>query len=96
MASNPPGRCCITGVKHEGTAKGELKEFGGGRHSWARSSHKSEAEYITVSTYFSYPENSKQAEDAILVLTDFFGNEFINIQLCVDADANLISWLDRL
>lgn len=40
-----------------------------------------------VSTYFSYPEDSKQAENAILVLTDFFGNEFINIQLCVERHA---------
>lgn len=25
MASNPPGRCCTIGVKHDGEAKGELK-----------------------------------------------------------------------
>lgn len=54
-----------------------------------------QADMSPVSTYFSYPED-KQTETAILVLTDFFGNEFINIQLCVDADAKLISWLDRL
>jgi hypothetical protein len=24
MASNPPGKCCTIGVKHEGEAKGEL------------------------------------------------------------------------
>lgn len=30
MASNPPGRCCTIGVKHEGEAKGELKTINGG------------------------------------------------------------------
>lgn len=25
MASNPPGKCCSIGVKHEGEAKGEIK-----------------------------------------------------------------------
>lgn len=29
MASNPPGRCCTIGVKHEGEAKGELKTING-------------------------------------------------------------------
>ena len=25
MASNPPGKCCTIGVKHEGQPKGEVK-----------------------------------------------------------------------
>ncbi|KAH7051008.1 Alpha/Beta hydrolase protein [Macrophomina phaseolina] len=29
MASYPPGRCCITGVKHEGTAVGKFEKVGG-------------------------------------------------------------------
>jgi hypothetical protein len=29
MASNPPGKCCTIGVKHEGEAKGELKTING-------------------------------------------------------------------
>lgn len=31
MASNPPARCCTIGVKHEGTAKGEIKKIGGSK-----------------------------------------------------------------
>lgn len=31
MASNPPARCCTIGVKHEGEAKGELKDIGKSR-----------------------------------------------------------------
>jgi hypothetical protein len=28
MASNPGARCCTIGVKHEGEAKGEVKNIG--------------------------------------------------------------------
>lgn len=31
MASNPPGKCCTIGVKHEGTPTGELKNIGDGK-----------------------------------------------------------------
>ncbi|QYT01708.1 Dienelactone hydrolase [Trichoderma simmonsii] len=27
MASNPPGRCCVTGARHEGSPRGEIKTF---------------------------------------------------------------------
>ncbi|KAL6699249.1 esterase/lipase [Trichoderma pleuroticola] len=27
MASNPPGRCCVTGGRHEGSPRGEIKIF---------------------------------------------------------------------
>lgn len=62
MASNAPGQCCTVGVKHEGQAKGQIKEQNG------------------ISTYFAYPEN-KSTENAILILTDVIGHEFINAQL---------------
>jgi len=29
MASNPPGRCCTIGVKHDGQSKGEMKTLNG-------------------------------------------------------------------
>lgn len=28
MASNPPGKCCYQGVKHEGNATGEISTLG--------------------------------------------------------------------
>ncbi|RMX80934.1 hypothetical protein D0867_16334 [Hortaea werneckii] len=65
MASNPGARCCTIGVKHEGTAKGEVKNIG------------------QISTYFSYPE-SKSTENAILILPDVIGHQFINAQLIAD------------
>jgi len=29
MASNPPGKCCTIGVKHQGEAKGQLTTIKG-------------------------------------------------------------------
>jgi len=65
MASNPPARCCTIGVKHEGQAKGEIRDIG------------------SISTYFAHPE-SKQTENAILILPDVIGHQFINAQLIAD------------
>ncbi|KAI4738988.1 hypothetical protein E4T50_10544 [Aureobasidium sp. EXF-12298] len=62
MASNLPDRCCIVGVRHDGSSKGEMRNI------------------RSISTYFSYPED-RQTKNAILILTDFFGHEFINVQL---------------
>ncbi|EKG17503.1 Dienelactone hydrolase [Macrophomina phaseolina MS6] len=36
-----------------------------------------------IETYLSYPE-SKSTENAILIMTDVFGHEFINVQLIAD------------
>ncbi|OCK83763.1 alpha/beta-hydrolase [Lepidopterella palustris CBS 459.81] len=65
MTSHPPAACCTVGVKHEGTAVGEIKKIG------------------DISTYFSYPKD-KSTHNAILILTDVFGHEFINVQLIAD------------
>ena len=29
MASNPPGKCCTIGVKHQGEAKGKIETING-------------------------------------------------------------------
>ncbi|KAL0255015.1 hypothetical protein SLS55_009542 [Diplodia seriata] len=65
MASNPPGKCCTTGFKHEGASAGKIEKVAG------------------ISTYLAYPEN-KSTENAILILTDIFGHEFVNVQLLAD------------
>jgi hypothetical protein len=50
MASNPPGRCCTVGVKHEGEAKGELKDVGGIDTYISTPEDKQTANAILVST----------------------------------------------
>ena len=81
MASNPPARCCTIGVKHEGEAKGEIKDIGKSRSTLQFSQTvKTVSDDDTVSTYFSYPED-KQTANAILILPDVIGHKFINAQL---------------
>ena len=80
MASNPPGRCCTIGVKHEGESKGEIKNIGNSKLRSTTFPLASRSLTRQVSTYFSYPED-KQTETAILILPDVIGHEFINAQL---------------
>ncbi|KAF2478189.1 alpha/beta-hydrolase [Lindgomyces ingoldianus] len=65
MASHPPGACCTIGVKHEGSAVGEVKKINDFR------------------VYFSYPKD-KSTHNAILLMTDVIGMDFINVQLIAD------------
>lgn len=92
MASNPPGACCATGFKHEGTPVGETKNIGGGKQH-----HDTEFIIIqrltlsllriTVDTYISAPKDNKTPQKAVLILTDIFGL-FVNSQLLADEFAN--------
>ncbi|EUC33591.1 hypothetical protein COCCADRAFT_4891 [Bipolaris zeicola 26-R-13] len=65
MASNPMGKCCIVGVKHQGTPKGNVKQIG------------------NIRTYFAYPEDGS-TQNAILLMTDALGMDFLNTQLIAD------------
>ncbi|ORY10166.1 esterase/lipase [Clohesyomyces aquaticus] len=65
MASNPPGKCCTVGVKHEGTAVGKIEKINDFR------------------IYYSYPQD-RSTENAVLVITDVIGMDFINAQLIAD------------
>ncbi|KAJ4303808.1 hypothetical protein N0V90_002709 [Kalmusia sp. IMI 367209] len=50
MASNPPGRCCAIGVKHEGEAKGEIKKIGNVRTYFAYPENKSTENAVLIFT----------------------------------------------
>lgn len=84
MASNPPGRCCTIGVKHEGDAKGELTKIGKSEwiHLRIMAYRVADIESFAVPAYITYPE-SKKTDIAILILPDVIGHEFINVQLYV-------------
>ncbi|KAH7555746.1 hypothetical protein BM1_06272 [Bipolaris maydis] len=65
MASNPMAKCCIVGVKHQGTPKGNVKQIG------------------NIRTYFTYPDDGS-TQNAILLMTDALGMDFLNTQLIAD------------
>jgi dienelactone hydrolase len=50
MASNPMGRCCVVGVKHEGEAKGEVKKIGDVRTYFSYPEDKSTKNAIVIFT----------------------------------------------
>ena len=87
MASLPPGECCTTGIKHEGTPKGTIEKiensqlslslpftfyFSSGKYSWI----------FPVPTYFARPASPNG--NAILIFSDVFGPVYQNIQLMAD------------
>ncbi|KAF2445688.1 alpha/beta-hydrolase [Karstenula rhodostoma CBS 690.94] len=50
MASNPPGRCCAIGMKHEGEAQGAIKKIGDVRTYFAYPEDKSTQNAIVIFT----------------------------------------------
>jgi hypothetical protein len=72
MASNPPGACCVRGIRHEGTPAGEMRIIGKGRANF-----QLEFGYIVliplVPAYISAPPNSQSVDKAVLFLSDVFG-----------------------
>ncbi|KAF2730875.1 esterase/lipase [Polyplosphaeria fusca] len=50
MASNPMQRCCVVGVKHEGTAKGEIKKISDFRTYFMYPENKSTQNAILILT----------------------------------------------
>ena len=94
MASNPPAACCTVGVKHEGEAKGQFQQVGGGMsdprlpamghtksHSVMIDSWLTQS--LAVDTYVTYPAD-RSTKRAVLLLTDVIGHRFINAQLIAD------------
>ncbi|PNY30080.1 Uncharacterized protein TCAP_00010 [Tolypocladium capitatum] len=75
MTPNSLSQCCATGSLREGEAKGEMKDIGASMTTPANPS--------PVSTYFGYPAD-KSTDNAILILTDVIGHQFINAQVIAD------------
>ncbi|KAF2257774.1 alpha/beta-hydrolase [Lojkania enalia] len=48
MASNPPSKCCTIGVKHEGTATGEVKKIGDARTYFSYPENKSTQNAVLI------------------------------------------------
>ncbi|KAH7410447.1 dienelactone hydrolase [Phaeosphaeria sp. MPI-PUGE-AT-0046c] len=73
MASGPMQTCCVSGVLHEGTPVGEVKDIGNTRAYFAHPPASS----TSTSTH------------AILILTDVYGFTFPNTRLIADNFASL-------
>lgn len=82
MASNPPGQCCIVGVKHEGEAKGSMGKVGNCKCTVSRSSFSFDLidAFLADDAYFATPED-KNTKYGVVLFPDFMGYELINAKL---------------
>lgn len=98
MTSNPPGPCCVIGVKHDGEPRGQIRKIGNGitppdlKSPLVRPVYSKRTAILwsydkinkeLVEAYVSYPAN-RSTSRAVLVLSDVIGHEFVNSQLIAD------------
>ncbi|KAF2163250.1 hypothetical protein M409DRAFT_57547 [Zasmidium cellare ATCC 36951] len=99
MASNPPGKCCTIGVKHEGTPTGELKNIGdvSTYFAYPESKDTSTAILILTDVIGHKFENAQLIADQFaangyyVVMPDLFEGD--PIPLNRPADFDIMKWL---
>ncbi|CAK3998469.1 dienelactone hydrolase family [Lecanosticta acicola] len=99
MASNPPGKCCTIGVKHEGDAKGQMKNIGNISTYFSYPEHKDTSTAILILTDVIGHEfiNAKLIADQFaangyyVVMPDLFEGDPIPLNRPDDFD--IMKWL---
>ncbi|KAF2722306.1 alpha/beta-hydrolase [Polychaeton citri CBS 116435] len=74
MASHPPAKCCTVGVKHDGEAKGELKDFNGISTYFAYPESKN-----TEFAVLLLPDVMGHANNAKLIADQFAANGYFTV-----------------
>jgi len=82
MASNPPGACCLVGVKHEGETVGEVKTIGNFKAYYSYPKDKSTTNAIVIITDvlgYEFPNvrliaDQYAANGYLTVVPNLFGN----------------------
>ncbi|KAG9190084.1 hypothetical protein G6011_08172 [Alternaria panax] len=77
MTSHPMRRCCITGIKHNGTPKGAMKQIDNIRTYMA-------CPDSTTTNNNNNNNNNNTPEQAIILMTDVLGISFPNTLLIAD------------
>ena len=99
MTSHPPGKCCLTGVKHEGTAVGEFKTIGDCKLQTSNACNEKRNSLANVQAidecYVSQSANGDNT-NAILFLTDAVGHRSINTHLQVLPQNHPLSGCDNI
>lgn len=99
MASNPPGKCCTVGVKHEGKPTGEIKKIGSIETYFAYPESKDTSNAILILTdVIGHAFNNAQliadqfaANGYYVVMPDLFEGD--PIPLNRPADFDIMKWL---
>ncbi|KAF2858266.1 alpha/beta-hydrolase [Piedraia hortae CBS 480.64] len=97
-ASHPPARCCTVGVKHEGEAKGQIKNIGQIPTYITQPEKKSEYAILLLSDVIGYKFINAQliadqfaANGYLVVMPDLFQGD--PVQLNRPAGFDLMNWL---
>ncbi|EDO17281.1 hypothetical protein Kpol_538p41 [Vanderwaltozyma polyspora DSM 70294] len=103
MASNPPGKCCFQGFKHEGKPIGETKElYGVNTYITGQSSSSDKVIVIASDVYGLKLVNTKLVADKFanagykVYIPDILFDDAIDVDVNVqDGSFDLQSWLPR-
>lgn len=74
MASNPPGKCCFMGFRHEGQPNGSIQEIFGFETYVAK----------PQPSHCCNSRNTVHEDKYIVIITDIYGHKFNNVQLIAD------------
>ncbi|CAL9731531.1 hypothetical protein MOUN0_L11034 [Monosporozyma unispora] len=78
MASNPPGKCCFMGFRHEGETHGSFQDL------YGLDTYVTEPQVSECCKGKSSDAEVKKVNKYIVILTDIFGHKFNNVQLLAD------------
>ncbi|UKZ74779.1 hypothetical protein TrVFT333_002449 [Trichoderma virens FT-333] len=103
MASNPPGPCCFTGFKHEGTPVGVQDSIKGVQTyiSRPKDNEKPKAAVIIVTDVFGVVQNSKLLADDfaangyLTLVPDILDGEFLPLDVFETGSVDIPSWGSR-
>ncbi|KAH7027940.1 putative cytoplasm protein [Microdochium trichocladiopsis] len=102
MASNPPGACCIVGVKHEGTPTGSIIKIGN-RDAYLAVPEESKAQagaaVLYLADIFGIWQNSKLVADQyaangyLCVIPDLFNGDQLTTEAMGAPGFDIMKWL---
>ncbi|KGO72034.1 Dienelactone hydrolase [Penicillium expansum] len=101
MASNPPGACCASGFKHEGTPVGEIKNINGidTYIAYPKDNKTPEKAIVFLADIFGIYINAQLLADEfanngyLTIIPDLFQGDQISLSDMQSGKANLGAWL---
>ncbi|THC98845.1 hypothetical protein EYZ11_001692 [Aspergillus tanneri] len=103
MASNPPGACCASGFKHEGTPIGETKNISGVDTYivYPKDNKTPEKAVVILSDIFGIYVNSQLLADEfaangyLCIIPDLFRGDAIKVSDMESGNVDLASWISK-
>ncbi|PKY00854.1 alpha/beta-hydrolase [Aspergillus campestris IBT 28561] len=99
MASNPPAACCASGFKHEGNARGEMKNIDGIETYIVHPKNSTDKAVVILPDIFGIYINAQLLADEfaangyLCVIPDLFRGDAIKLSDMESGKADLPAWL---